>query len=53
MSATLGQQALNQGLLAGLVGLGLTILFLLIFYRVLGIVATIALLIYSVLCSRS
>ena len=48
VSATLGQQALDQGLLAGGVGLGLTILFLLAFYRVLGGVAAIALLIYAV-----
>ena len=49
VSATLGQQALDQGLLAGGVGLALTILFLLLFYRVLGLVATAALLIYAVL----
>ena len=49
MSATLGQQALDQGLLAGGAGLALTILFLLVFYRVLGLVATAALLIYAVL----
>ncbi len=48
VSATLGQQALDQGLLAGAAGLALTILFLLIFYRVLGVVATVALLIYAV-----
>jgi SecD/SecF fusion protein len=47
VSATLGQQALNQGLVAGAVGLALTILFLLLFYRVLGVVATSALLIYA------
>jgi SecD/SecF fusion protein len=49
VSATLGQQALDQGLLAGAAGLVLTILFLLVFYRVLGMVATAALLIYAVL----
>ncbi len=49
VSATLGQQALDQGLLAGGAGLALTILFLLVFYRVLGLVATAALLIYAVL----
>nr|MBA2631308.1 protein translocase subunit SecD [Thermoleophilaceae bacterium] len=49
VSATLGQQALDQGLLAGGAGLALTILFLLLFYRVLGLVATGALLIYAVL----
>jgi SecD/SecF fusion protein len=49
VSATLGRQALHQGLLAGAAGLVLTILFLLVFYRVLGLVATGALLIYAVL----
>jgi SecD/SecF fusion protein len=48
VSATLGQQALHQGLVAGAAGLVLTILFLLVFYRVLGLVATAALLIYAV-----
>ncbi len=49
VSATLGQQALDQGLIAGAAGLALTILFLLVFYRVLGLVATVALLIYAVM----
>jgi SecD/SecF fusion protein len=48
VSATLGQQALDQGLLAAAAGLILTILFLIVFYRVLGLVATAALLIYAV-----
>ncbi len=48
VSATLGQQALDQGLTAAAVGLALTIIFLLIFYRVLGLVATVALLIYAI-----
>jgi SecD/SecF fusion protein len=48
VSATLGQQALDQGLTAAAVGLALTILFLLIFYRVLGVVATVALVIYAI-----
>jgi SecD/SecF fusion protein len=49
VSATLGQQALDQGLTAAAAGLALTILFLLVFYRVLGLVATLALLIYAAL----
>jgi SecD/SecF fusion protein len=48
VSATLGKQALHQGLTAGLVGFGLTILFLILFYRVLGLVATAALVIYAI-----
>ena len=49
VSASLGQQALDQGLKAGMVGLLLTIAFLVVFYRVLGGVAAIALVIYAVL----
>jgi len=48
VSATLGKQALNQGLLAGLVGFAVVALFLLVFYRVLGLIAVGALLIYAV-----
>jgi SecD/SecF fusion protein len=48
VSASLGQQALDQGLLAGVVGLGLTLLFLVLFYRVLGVVAAITLIIYAI-----
>jgi SecD/SecF fusion protein len=47
VSATLGKQALNQGLIAGAVGLALTLLFLMLFYRVLGLVAALALVIYA------
>jgi SecD/SecF fusion protein len=47
VSATLGQQALNQGLAAGIAGLVLVSIFLLIFYRVLGVVAVGALGVYS------
>jgi SecD/SecF fusion protein len=49
VSATLGQQALDEGLIAGGVGLALTLLFLLLFYRVLGGLAAIALIVYAVL----
>ncbi len=49
VSASLGQQALDQGLIAGAAGLALTVLFLLIFYRVLGAVAAVALVIYAIL----
>jgi SecD/SecF fusion protein len=48
VSATLGQQALDQGLTAAAVGLALTIVFLLVFYRALGLVATVALIIYAI-----
>jgi SecD/SecF fusion protein len=47
VSATLGKEALHQGLIAGIVGLGVVILFLLLFYRVLGLIATLGLIIYA------
>src|SRR5207253_1652692 len=49
VSATLGKQALHQGLIAGVAGLLLTVLFLLLLYRVLGVVAVIGLATYGVL----
>ncbi len=48
VSATLGKQALDQGLLAGLVGLAVVALFLLVFYRVLGLIAIAGLAIYGI-----
>jgi SecD/SecF fusion protein len=47
VSATLGREALNQGLIAGAVGFALVVLFLLVFYRVAGLIAVIALGIYA------
>jgi SecD/SecF fusion protein len=49
VSATLGTQALHDGIKAGVIGLILVILFLLIFYRFLGFVATLALGAYGVI----
>ncbi len=49
VGATLGKESLRQGLIAGLVGLGLVLAFLIFYYRALGVVAAIALLIYSAL----
>jgi SecD/SecF fusion protein len=48
VSATLGKTALNQGLVALLVGFGVVCLFLLFFYRVLGAIAIGGLLIYGI-----
>jgi SecD/SecF fusion protein len=48
ISATLGKTALNQGLVAGLVGFGIVCLFLLLFYRVLGAIAMGGLVIYGI-----
>jgi SecD/SecF fusion protein len=47
VSATLGKQALHQGLIAGLAGLLVVAVFLVLYYRVLGIIATAGLLVYS------
>ena len=47
VSATLGRQALDQGLIAGLAGFAIVALFLLVFYRVLGVIAVLALGIYA------
>ncbi len=49
VSAELGKAALRQGLVAGLAGLILVSLFLLAFYRVLGLVAISALAVYGIL----
>ncbi|MCB0858226.1 MAG: protein translocase subunit SecD [Solirubrobacterales bacterium] len=49
VSATLGQEALDQGVLALLIGLACVIIFLIAFYRFLGGVASLALLVYAIL----
>ncbi len=46
---TLGADSLRSGLLASLVGFGLVIVFLVIIYRVLGLIAGLALIIYAFL----
>lgn len=47
VSATLGKQALDQGLKAGIAGFIIVALFLIVFYRVLGVIATLAMVIYA------
>ncbi|HTU14169.1 MAG TPA: protein translocase subunit SecD [Solirubrobacterales bacterium] len=49
VSASLGQEALDQGVLALVVGLALVMLFLIIFYRFLGLVASLALIAYAII----
>jgi SecD/SecF fusion protein len=49
VSATLGAEALHDGIKAGIIGLALTIIFLLIFYRFLGLVAVLAIGAYGVI----
>ena len=48
VSATLGKQALHKGLIAGLAGLLVVALFLIAFYRVLGVIATAGLVVYAI-----
>jgi SecD/SecF fusion protein len=49
VSATLGSQALHDGIKAGVIGLALVIIFLLLYYRFLGLIASIALGAYGVI----
>jgi SecD/SecF fusion protein len=49
VSATLGSQALHEGIKAAIVGLSLVIIFLLLYYRFLGLIASIALGAYGVI----
>jgi len=43
VSATLGKEAVTQGIFAGIAGLGLTLIFVLIYYRFAGMIALIGL----------
>ncbi|MEX2106637.1 MAG: protein translocase subunit SecD [Solirubrobacterales bacterium] len=49
VSATLGSQALDAGIKAGVIGVALVILFLLLYYRLLGLIASVALGAYGVI----
>jgi len=49
VSATLGKDSLRQGLIAGLFGLGLVLIYMLLYYRFLGLVADLALIVYGIL----
>ena len=49
VGSTLGKSALNQALLAGAIGILLIMVFMIAYYRLLGLVASVALIIYSVL----
>jgi SecD/SecF fusion protein len=49
VSATLGSQALHEGVKAAIIGLSLVIIFLLLYYRFLGLIASIALGAYGVI----
>ena len=49
VSATLGKDSLDQALIAGLVGLALVLVYMLVYYRFLGLVADLALIVYGIL----
>ena len=49
IDAILGADSLNRSVVAGLVGLGLVLLFMALYYRVPGVVAAVSLLIYAAL----
>src|SRR3990172_4364334 len=49
VDATLGADSLQKSLLAGQIGLGIVALFMLVYYRVPGFVADVALLVYTAL----
>ena len=49
VSATLGEESLRQGIVAGLVGLILLFLYLLFYYRLLGVVAWVGMSIWAIL----
>jgi len=49
VGATLGQESMQQSLLAGIVGLILVALFMILYYRLPGLLAVLALLIYGIM----
>jgi len=49
VSATLGEDALDAGVIAGLIGLALVTLYMVVYYRLLGVVAILSLLVAAAL----
>ena len=49
VDAILGSDSLKRSLVAGLIGLGLILLFMILYYRMSGVIAAIALIIYAIL----
>ena len=49
VSPTLGEESLRAGLIAGLVGLGLVVLYMIAYYRALGVVVLLGLMVWSAL----
>ncbi len=48
VGATLGEESLRQGLVAAIIGIALVVLGLIAYYRVLGVIATMVLVIYGI-----
>ena len=48
VDALLGEESLRKSLLAGIIGLGLVLLFMLAYYRMAGVVAALALIFYTI-----
>ncbi len=48
ISATLGEQFLNQSLIAGFIGIALVVTFMLLYYRLPGLIAAFALIYYTI-----
>jgi len=49
VDALLGSESLQKSLTAGIVGLGLVILFMIVYYRMAGVVASLALVFYAII----
>lgn len=49
VAATLGQESVNNSMFAGVVGIGLVMVFMILYYGTKGVIASIALAIYAVL----
>jgi preprotein translocase subunit SecD len=49
VGATLGEESVRKSLLAGMIGLGVVILFMLLYYRLPGFIADLALIVYALL----
>lgn len=49
VDAILGADSLRKSVIAGLVGLGIVLLFMILYYRVPGLIASVALIVYSVI----
>jgi len=49
VGATLGEESVRKSLLAGMIGLGVVILFMILYYRLPGAIADLALILYAVL----